>query len=81
MGDESPTSILTSVHEDTPTPIPEATATPTSCTCPCSSTPDAADSKFIPTAKIWVNESALGEIVHEFKMRAALREWLEAKGA
>ncbi len=42
---------------------------------------DSADVALIPVAKMWLNESALGEVVHEFKMRAALQAWLTAKGA
>ena len=56
-----------------PTPTPTPTPTPPG--------PDDADSKLIPIAKLWVNESALGEIIHEHKMRVALRAWLAAKGA
>lgn len=42
---------------------------------------DSADAALIPVAKMWLNESALGEVVHEFKMRTALLAWLTAKGA
>lgn len=79
----SPTSILVSapISEPNPTATNTTPAPPATGNCTCHVSPDAADNKFIPIAKIWVNESALGEIVHEFKMRAALREWLTAKGA
>lgn len=61
-----------SVPAPTPTPTPPGPTPPG---------PDAADQKLIPIAKVWANESALGEIIHEHKMRVALREWLTAKGA
>ena len=64
----------------------EAEATNAADVAPLVRTPialplDSADAALIPVAKMWLNESALGEVVHEFKMRAALQAWLTAKGA
>jgi hypothetical protein len=63
-----------------PTTVP-APPSPTPPSPPSPIVVDDADRKLIPVAKIWVNESALGEIIHEHKMRVALREWLAAKSA
>lgn len=64
----------------------EAASTNAASVAPLIQTPttaplDSADAALIAVAKMWLNESTLGEVVHEFKMRAALLAWLTAKGA